>query len=283
MTVSEIGAVGLRRDYTSLVDLESELDRLYEGPAASFVAERNKLAQALRKSGDRPGAETVARLQRPSPVAWAINQLHFRTPKVLEELREAGIALRRAQESGNMEEFAARKEAHQAALAAATERALELSAGSGAAPSAQSKRKIEMTLTVLSTAVEDATPPPGRMTAELESLGFDAFTSVPAAAPVAKASKRAEAPEDSAHTEKIAAVKAALDAADKELRRLEREAERSQAALERAQRDLEDAERRAETARRDENEAQRAAVEARTRVDAARDVLDQAKRAMKEL
>lgn len=263
------------------MDLEAELDKLYQAPASAFVAKRNEIAQELRESGERERAEHVARLQRPSPVAWAVNLLHFRDPKLLRDLRKAGIALRKAQESGDTERFDSRKRAHQEALFAATERAVELAEASGLGTAANSKRRIEMTLTVLSTAAEDVNPPPGRMRVELEPLGFDAFTDVPVAPPP-KPPKRA-APEDAGRTAKIDAVKQALGAADKELRRLEREAERSQAALERAERDLEDAERRAEAAKQARRDAERETTAAKARVDDATREVEKARRALDEI
>src|ERR1041385_2771523 len=57
--------------------LETELDRLFQAKASAFVSERNQLVQTLRRAGNREAAEAVARLARPTPVAWAINQLHF--------------------------------------------------------------------------------------------------------------------------------------------------------------------------------------------------------------
>jgi hypothetical protein len=41
--------------------VEAELDRLFQVSTASFVAERNKHAQALRSAGDRAAAEAVGR------------------------------------------------------------------------------------------------------------------------------------------------------------------------------------------------------------------------------
>jgi len=262
------------------MDIDSELDRLYATPPAAFVAERNKLAQALRKAGDRHASD-VAHLPRPSVVAWAINLVHFRDRELLDALRKTGAALRKAQESADMEQFASRKRGHEDALAAVVDRASALAEGSGQSIGAM-KHRLEMTLTVLSTAADEASPPPGRMSAELEPLGFDAFTAMPAA-PAPKPAKREKSPADAARAEKIDAVKQALDAADKEVRRLERESERSQAALERAERDVLDAERRADAARRERDDAGRAAEEARRRVDAARNALAGAERELEDL
>jgi hypothetical protein len=262
------------------VDLEAELDRLYEAPPANFVAERNKLAAELRRSGDRAAATAVSGLQRPSPVAWAVNQLHLRARDVLDALRESGAALRRAQESPADEDFAARNRDHQEALRAAVDRALEFVEGS-IGPASNLKRRLELTLTLLS-AAPSVEPRPGRMSAELEPVGFDAFTSVAAPAP-RKEPKRAKDPEDAARTEKVEAVRDALDAADKEFRRLERETERAEARYERAVRDADEADRRAGEARQARDLAKQSADEAKVKETAARRELDEARRALEKL
>jgi hypothetical protein len=263
-------------------DLNAELDRLYRGPAGSFTAERNTLARTLRTSGDRAAAEEIARLPRPSPVAWVVNQLHFQAPALLDALEQAGRALRTSQESAaGQDDLAAKKRAHQDALRAAVSQALRLAEEGGVGGGAGLKRRVEMTLSLLSAAGEAALARPGRMSAELEPVGFDAFTAV-AAAPVRKPrpSPSAGAAE---HAQRIEQARAALDAAHKELRRLEREAEANQAAHARAVRELEDADRRVLALREARDEARRVADEATARVEAVRAQLDDAQRALDEL
>ena len=63
-----------------------------------FVAARNQLVKSLRKAGDREVAGRVADLRRPSPAAWAVNQLSRRRREELEGLVRLGQALRDAQE-----------------------------------------------------------------------------------------------------------------------------------------------------------------------------------------
>lgn len=72
-------------------------DELYEVDPADFVARRNELVRELRKSGDRELAAAVAKLRRPSPAAWAINQLARRERAPLEALVRLGEQLRSAQ------------------------------------------------------------------------------------------------------------------------------------------------------------------------------------------
>jgi len=70
---------------------------LYGLDPNDFVAARNELAKALRKAGDRELAADVAKLRRPTPAAWAVNQLVRRHRAEVEELVALGEALREAQ------------------------------------------------------------------------------------------------------------------------------------------------------------------------------------------
>jgi hypothetical protein len=264
------------------VDLEAELDRLYQGPPATFVAERNKLSAELRRSGDRAAATAVSGLQRPSPVAWVVNQLYFRAGETLDALQECGRALRRAQESPGDEDFTTRNREHQEALRGAVDRAVALATEAGLGDGGNLKRRLELTLTLLSAAPDEVEPRPGRMSVELEPVGFDAFTAVASPAP-RKEQARAKNPEDAARTQKMEAVQEALDAADKEFRRLERETERAEARYERAVRDADEAEERAKHAREARDLARQSADEAKARQDAARRALDDARRALEGL
>jgi hypothetical protein len=77
--------------------LGDELDQLYTQPLASFVAARDALARKLRDEGDRAGAQLVKGLRKPSPAAWALNQLCVRHSTRLQQLLEAGERMREAQ------------------------------------------------------------------------------------------------------------------------------------------------------------------------------------------
>jgi hypothetical protein len=53
------------------VSLDSRVDELYQLPLDEFTAARNALAKSLK--GEE--AESVKRLQKPTIVPWAVNQL----------------------------------------------------------------------------------------------------------------------------------------------------------------------------------------------------------------
>jgi hypothetical protein len=77
--------------------VEEAADRLYGLPLEDFVAERTATAKALRKDGDKEAAAAVAKLPKPSQVAWVANQLGRAGAG---ELLAAGDAVREAQLGG---------------------------------------------------------------------------------------------------------------------------------------------------------------------------------------
>ena len=50
-------------------------DELFGLPLEDFVAERNRLAKALRADGRRSDADAVKQLRKPTAVVWAVNQV----------------------------------------------------------------------------------------------------------------------------------------------------------------------------------------------------------------
>jgi len=77
--------------------VEEAADRLYALPFADFIRERGAAARELRRAGQKEAAAKVAKLPKPSQVAWAANQL---ARGGAGELLEAGEALREAQLGG---------------------------------------------------------------------------------------------------------------------------------------------------------------------------------------
>lgn len=72
-------------------------DDLYGLALDQFVPERGALAKALRTAGKRDAATDVATLRKPSVAAWAVNQLVRTRGKAVQNLFDAGDALRAAQ------------------------------------------------------------------------------------------------------------------------------------------------------------------------------------------
>ena len=85
----------------------TDVDRLFSVPLEDFVAERKQVAKELRDAGDRDAAAEVAKMPKPTPPAWALNQLAREEPDAVgawldaaEELRDVsanpGAGLREA-------------------------------------------------------------------------------------------------------------------------------------------------------------------------------------------
>ena len=74
------------------------VDELYGLDPNEFVAARNELAKRLRKEGDKARAAEVAKLKRPTPAAWAVNQLARWHRADVEELVRLGEQVRDAQD-----------------------------------------------------------------------------------------------------------------------------------------------------------------------------------------
>ena len=208
-------------------------DELYGLDPKDFVPARNELAQRLRKAGDRPLASQVAKLRRPSPAAWAVNQLARRHRDELEELVRLGEALRAAQhgalagaEPGDLRQAARARRDAVSRLVGLAEALLE-ERGGGAGTHA---REVASTLEAASLDAEAATAVlAGRLFDELEPpSGFgvlDAPVGEPRAAP-----KRVSAPEPESPGRE---VQEAEDAATEAKRRWEERSAQARAALER--------------------------------------------------
>ena len=76
--------------------LDAFYDRLFGAPLADFIATRKALAGELRARGDAEGARTIEGAHKPTPTAWAVNQIALHHPEVLDRLTEAAGAVRDA-------------------------------------------------------------------------------------------------------------------------------------------------------------------------------------------
>jgi hypothetical protein len=76
--------------------LEEAIDRLRAVPLDEFVAERTRLAKALRAAGERPAAAELAGLSKPTAPAWALNLVAREAPEVVEPWLGTAAALRDA-------------------------------------------------------------------------------------------------------------------------------------------------------------------------------------------
>ncbi|MDQ3857007.1 MAG: hypothetical protein M3327_00940, partial [Actinomycetota bacterium] len=139
------------------------------------MRERDALAGRLRREGDRPGGDAVARLQKPSLAAWAINRVARARPGDVRALVEAAERVRTVQTTGTGD-FAA-------ASAAQREAIRTVSAAAGEALREAGRPVTEATLdkvarTLAAAVAEDGLRSElerGTLTRELEPAGFGAL------------------------------------------------------------------------------------------------------------
>jgi len=284
-------------------DREPELaevtDELYGLDPGDFVPARNELVRRLRKNGHRGLAKQVAELRRPSPAAWAVNQLARSYRTELDGLLRLGDALRTAQThtlaGADAADLRNAGRARRDAVARLAESAVGLLGQRGAGVGGH-YTEVAATLEAASLDPNAAAEVSGgRLTSSLEPpSGFgdldidpaatmtDAATStstrqakepkepkqpvedVPAAVATELAERLAEARGDAADARRVTkSMAAAARDAGESARQREREVEEAEADLVRMRRALEKAVQHAEASHRRADQAKQTAIEAR--------------------
>jgi hypothetical protein len=104
----------------------TDVDRLFAVPLEDFVAERKQVAKELRTAGEREAAAEVAKLPKPTPPAWALNQLARDEPALIGAWLDAAEELRAVSESpgaGLRDAIAAHRDATRTLIGIVRERA----------------------------------------------------------------------------------------------------------------------------------------------------------------
>jgi hypothetical protein len=226
---------------TSSVRLQA--DELYQLPLDEFTAARNALAKTL--TGD--AAREVKALKKPSAVAWAVNQVFWKSRAAYDALMKSGQALRDTQIAalkGRKADVRTATEAHRRALAKAVERATKLSADAKLNPGADPLARMLEALSLAPGPAAEA----GRYIDVVRPSGFEALAGVKPAVPPpsVEAAKQRKAREDE---QKARDADARLNAAEGALSRAQARAETARRALNRAEADVADAERAVDDAR----------------------------------
>jgi hypothetical protein len=268
---------------------------LYGLPLEEFTPARDALAKELKAAGRKDEAAEVKSLRKPSVAAWALNLAARQHPDAVESLRAAGAELREAQEEAMSGDASGLRDAGRG-VAAEVDRVVALAAdvlrAAGRPASAAQQEKIVATLRTA--AVDDEAGDAlarGVLVDELESTGFSLLGAGAGAFAAPSRSDRkeasAKAPADGDRKPLPGAERAskkpkankealeAVEAARRELRRCDAEAD---SAATRARRKAE----RAETAAKRAAEAQREAEEARVEAEEAAGEAEAARRAANE-
>ena len=268
----------------SRIDVEGEIDRVYGRPLAQFMEARKALAARLAAEGFAKDAARVKDLKKPSATAWAVNQLRFAAPEVLESLLEAGDRLRG--KSGDRQDA---MQARRAALASARRKIEEILNSGGRAATPDLQRRISATLeAIVVYGHAPGSPAVGRLTEDLAAPGFDEIASlgllgprvprlhlVPKSRPPAP--PRPDPARERALEEKLAMKRAAE--ARKVLETRVRETKRARAKLAAAEKALEAARQRQQELETALSSAMRLERKLREEVAAARKALEGAEAA----
>ena len=213
------------------VDLESELDRLYQLPLEEFTKARNLLAKALTGST----AQRVKSLTKPSLPAWAVNQLYWQARPTYAAMIDAAEHLRGAQRAvleGRSTDVGKAQDVHRTALRAGTDKAAAILTSSGRPSSSGTLDVIRRTLEALPKQNEA----PGRLMQALEPGGFELLTGITPRAPAEgdppKAKPDVRDVREAQRT--LRETEAAVELAKKRLERARAEEAKVQQALARA-------------------------------------------------
>lgn len=82
-----------------VINLERELDRLFQAPFAEFVGARNGVAAMLKKAGRADESARIRGLAKPSYTAWLVNQLYWNARDVLDGFLKASDRVRAAEQA----------------------------------------------------------------------------------------------------------------------------------------------------------------------------------------
>lgn len=252
--------------------VEGDLDALFATEPAEFVRARDELVRRLRKEGERDAAAEVAKLRRPTAVAWALNQLSRREGGQVDALLRQDERLRALMQSGGRgAELRKASDERREIVRDLARVAAAILAGAGHAPAPASNEKIFETLQAVATDAAAAEAlRAGRLTGDVRPSGFGEG-GFGEAVPAEGAGGGEEA-----HLAREAGAARRLADARRAARELAEEAGDLRRRSEQLSRTADEAERQARRARK---EADRAASEA----DRAAATADDAARAVAEL
>ena len=233
-----------------LLDLNAEIDRLYQAPLGEFVAARNALSARAKAAQGRDAAQHIKSLEKPNATAWVVNQLAWRHRADVTALLLAGDAVRLVQQQrlgGADVDAAPAQRARQTAMDVLVAHAADLLKEAGQAPSPENRQRLVSTLDALATyGTGEAAPRVGRLTRDVDPPGFGALAALLPAVPAAGDSGVRPTPGAAPGSSGSGAPKAAPPKLTVVARR---EQERARAALAAAEAQLEAAKARDQDAR----------------------------------
>jgi hypothetical protein len=161
------------------------IDALYREPSSNFIAARNSLASALKREGDAEAAEAVKRLAKPSPGAWALNQVYWRERPLFDRMIKAGDTLRTLQQRMLAGKSASPRDAmteRQSAVHAVVERAAGFLREDGNQVTAATRQRLATSADALASYGSAGDYVPGRLAEDIDAPGFAALATLGGAA-----------------------------------------------------------------------------------------------------
>jgi hypothetical protein len=170
-----------------LLDLNAEIDRLYQGPLAEFTAARNALAARVKAEQGKDAAQHIKTLEKPNVTAWIVNQLVWRHRADFTALLLAGDAVRLVQQQrlgGAAVDVAPATRARQIAMDTLVAHAADLVKELGQEPSVEIRQRLVSTLDALATyGTGDSPQRAGRLTRDVSPPGFSELAALLPAVP----------------------------------------------------------------------------------------------------
>lgn len=215
------------------------IDELYSLPLEEFTQARNELAKRL-------GDPTVRQLKKPSISAWAVNQLARQREVDMRRLLRAGERLEQAQKGvfagGDQRAFTdAQREQRDAIRRLRSEAAELLRAGGHPAADATLERLATTLQAAAGTEDGRERLRTGRLTEDLEPLGFGVFAGVTPTPSARRSKAKPQAPPPPRPNKQLEKARADLksardeaETAEKAAREAERIADQARRAAERA-------------------------------------------------
>ena len=166
-----------------VINLDRELDRLFQAPFAEFVGTRNGVAAMLKKAGRADESARVRGLAKPSYTAWLVNQLYWNARDVLEVFLKASDRVRAAEqallEGRKAASHAELVSARAAALEQLMSRASTRAAEEGTPLSPALSERLKTTLEAIGAfGSNDGRHARGRLQEDLDPPGFAAFAAL---------------------------------------------------------------------------------------------------------
>ena len=145
---------------------EDALKELYQVPLTQFVAERKRLADELKTSGDAAGAKRLVASKRPPISAWVVNQLYWHARDAFDEMLATAEQLRKGHLKASAD--------HRDAIAKLRKRAATILEDAGNAATDATLRRVTTTLSALAATGGFDPDPAGALSADRDPPGFEA-------------------------------------------------------------------------------------------------------------